>query len=201
MRILMPKELGRRYDCDDCWVILRMMFSLCFYPYFQNMKQCPFCWEEIHNNAIKCKHCWERLETQKVTSEDIKEEKKINKVPGCLVALGICFWIIVFLVIIAKLFPQSDSFNYVDICIFSETKVKELLKSPSSAQFADCDENNIVDEGNTNPQYSWHYQYTSYVDAQNWFWAMIRNNYSCEIWDINKSSDPWTYNVYCKLNK
>ena len=201
MRILMPKELGRRHDCDDCWVILRIIFSLYIYPYFQNMKQCPFCWEEIHNNAIKCKHCWERLETQKVTSEAIKEEKKINKVPGCLVVLGICFWIIVFLVIIGKLFPQSDSFNYVDICIFSETKVKELLKSPSSAQFADCDENNIIDEGSTNAQYSGHYQYTSYVDAQNWFWAMIRNNYSCDIRDINKSSDPWTYNIYCKLNK
>lgn len=40
------------------------------------LKKCPFCWEDVLLEAIKCKHCWEFFEKQEQVEK--KEKKYLN---------------------------------------------------------------------------------------------------------------------------
>lgn len=82
--------------------------------------------------------------------------------------------------------PKHNFMDVYDAKRQSENFVKNRLKSPSTAKFDDPCESCVVkqDDG------TW--VVNSYVDAQNSFGAMIRENYICKM-----SYDPNTDIVHC----
>lgn len=61
------------------------------------------------------------------------------------------------------------------------------LKAPGSAEFSGVSDTKIKVISDKKP---WRYLVTGYVDSQNSFGAMLRNNYSCDI--STKDNSNWT---------
>lgn len=64
--------------------------------------------------------------------------------------------------------PQPEQQHYSQVCAQAEVYVKQLLKSPSTADFPTCNESRLIREPDNR------FIVTSYVDSQNSFGAMIR---------------------------
>lgn len=92
--------------------------------------------------------------------------KKLGLV--CLVAL-----LLIFMAACSE--GEEKEPGKVDAFVMSQTFVKTLLKSPSTAKFPLITSAEIIPYGNGR------FKITSYVDAQNSFGAMIRNNYTCTV--------------------
>lgn len=73
----------------------------------------------------------------------------------------------------------------IDACAMSHVFIKQQLKSPSTADFAVCDEPDTV-VAHTGNQWT----VRSYVDAQNSFGAQLRNDYAVEMLYL-PSTDKW----------
>ncbi len=84
---------------------------------------------------------------------------------------------------------QSDtprtSMSDAEAKLVAEMKVKTLLKSPSTAKFSGWGDTNIKSLSNG-------YKITGFADSQNSFGAIIRTNYSIEIY-FDKSSEEFKY--------
>src|SRR5580704_9962240 len=73
---------------------------------------------------------------------------------------------------------ESASDRHVEAFTMCETYVKRRLKAPSSAKFGWITDSTIVGSGD-GP-----YTIDGYVDAQNSFGAMLRNQYTCQVQSI-----------------
>lgn len=76
----------------------------------------------------------------------------------------------------------SDSYAY----FAAKESIKEVLKAPSTAEFADYSDSYIRREGNT-------FYVDSYVDSQNSFGAMLRKKFRVKIMFNDDSS--YTYSI------
>lgn len=64
----------------------------------------------------------------------------------------------------------------------------KLLKAPSTAVFHECDESRME----RSEMGDWYIvEYEFYVDSQNWFWAMLRSDYYCNVFVDNKIWPLW----------
>lgn len=66
----------------------------------------------------------------------------------------------------------------IDAFVMSQEFVRAEIKAPSTAKFPWYDESYVAVLGSNK------YRIVAYVDAQNSFGAVIRNNYICEIQDL-----------------
>lgn len=69
-----------------------------------------------------------------------------------------------------------------DAYVMSEVFVKDILKCPSSAEFALTSEATITDLG------AGSYRVESYVDSQNSFGAMMRTYYTCKLTKVDEEN-------------
>jgi uncharacterized membrane protein YvbJ len=166
---------------------------------------CSDCNTPVKFNQKKCKNCWAELQWDTLSQsiepssdeqieQNKKDKQKNRNTPWCAIWCGSLILIAVIIWLLT--YNSSSTTNnawtdYISICVYSQEKVKTLLKSPRSAEFPWCDANSLSTDNN------WNYTYHSYVDAQNSFWAMLRNDYTCEVSNINQSLG--TYNIYCTL--
>lgn len=70
-------------------------------PEENQIKKCPYCYEEIHNNTIKCKYCDNVLNNNGNKNEMLKKSAS-NDIKVLLKFLGIIFLIITFIVLFTK---------------------------------------------------------------------------------------------------
>lgn len=121
-----------------------------------------------------------RLEAQ----DHIKSEKSQKRVgcfvTGCLALVGLLavLWVIGSLVD-SKPTPGSDKLGAF---LASQDFVKRELRAPSTAKFSDFDEARVSSTGGDS------YTVAGWVDAQNGFGAMIRNDFVCK---LHKVGDTW----------
>ena len=129
------------------------------------LSNCPECQQAISSNAKSCPYCG-------------YASKKLS---GCSIIILFLVGLFFVMAIIGN-FTQDEQLNtYVhtelDALRHAESKIKPLLKSPSTAEFPKYSERyekvtGIYPEFNI---YSW-------VDSQNGFGATIRTYYSCTVY-------------------
>ena len=139
------------------------------------MKKCQSCAEEVQSDAKVCKHC-------------SAKQKRIYSQKEKIIITAI---LATFLIIIIspfgddekeKVVVENQSATKSQAHIISQSFVKAVLKSPSTAEFPTLDYE-AMDFGNGK------YQITSYVDSQNGFGAEIRGNYSAV---LSHNKGDWT---------
>lgn len=81
---------------------------------------------------------------------------------------------------------STEQIRAVDACSMAQTFVKKQLKAPATARFAPCRQPDTVV---TKTGQLWHVR--SYVDAQNGFGAMLRNEYNASL-SYHPASQSWT---------
>lgn len=126
--------------------------------------KCKECGKEVSNTAISCPSCGFGIKKH--------EEQKISG-KGCLVLIAIC---LIFGFIVSQCNEDNKSkpgSKHIAAYIHSQTDIKNLLKSPASAEFPYYSESFV----NYNPT-TQTYTVNAYVDSQNSFGAMLRTNYS-----------------------
>lgn len=80
--------------------------------------------------------------------------------------------------------PQEESSSDpISAFVMSQSFVKDRLKAPATAEFPWYDESMVTPLGKEK------YIVRSYVDAQNAFGALIRNNYTCRL--AYQGNDKW----------
>lgn len=146
----------------------------------EDTKQCRSCQKHIPNKAKKCPYCGDN------------QREWINRHP-----LQSCLLVIIFIISLSfiltsidsnnsstsdntsKTAPSTDEYKYAAISC-AEERVKQVLKSPATADFPKTSEWTISQIDPVN------YRLSSYVDAQNSFGALIRTAFSCDV----KVTDP-----------
>jgi len=79
---------------------------------------------------------------------------------------------------------QKQEHSKAEASVMAEEFVKQKLISPGSAKFPWYNENMVKDLGEGR------YTYTSYVDSQNSFGALVRSNFTCTV--KYSGNDKWT---------
>jgi len=106
-------------------------------------------------------------------------------------------WIVVgislFIIILAICIPSNSTTkgyepNTITACIMAQNYVEPYLVSPGTAQFQPC---GGYDKATVNYQGNQIYYVHSYVDSQNSYGAMLRTQYSVELFH-NTNTDRWT---------
>jgi hypothetical protein len=131
------------------------------------LQQCPECKGTVSSTANSCPHCGY-----------IKKSK--GSKGGCIPAL---IWIIVILIVfvfligvftpseVEKFTPTNDTAYH-----YAESKIKDMLKAPSTADFPSYSERvgHVQRLGNE-------FTINSWVDSENSFGAKIRTKFSCKV--------------------
>jgi len=123
-------------------------------------KKCPHCAMMIPKEANICPYC--------------KKQQLTPKKFLCAIVVLIGFVFFTYLVgnqstNKQEYIPESKGPDKIEACVLSREMVKEVLKAPSTAKFGNC--NALITDDEI-------VIITSYVDAQNSFGAMLRNNYA-----------------------
>lgn len=160
--------------------------------------QCPYCAEEIKLDAKVCKHCWKKVEykIKEIEKERLKQEKYKKKEKFfwwkflnhlhehkwvyIILSLGIMFSYI------ASSWEQQIKLPENKGICTQEVKniiASEYYKSPSTVEFINCVWKKDEITGVTKIWWK--------VDSQNWFWAIVRSEFYCEIWE----------NTQCKVTQ
>jgi hypothetical protein len=121
-----------------------------------------------------------RLEAQGRIKAEQSQKKTGCFGIGCLALVGlfVVLWIIGSLSD-NKSSPGSDK---IEAYVYSEEFVKDRLRAPSTAKFCGFSGATVVTLGGDS------YQVNGWVDAQNAFGAMIRDDFVCK---LHKTGDKW----------
>jgi len=116
------------------------------------------------------------------------ERYKVNPRTALYVIFGSIIFTIIFIIISAN---QSRSASNIypimgntDAFLVAKEFVSQKLKAPSTAKFPNSNHAEIINTGYNR------WRVTSYVDAQNTFGAMIRNNFTVLL-SYNDSTNEW----------
>ncbi len=96
----------------------------------------------------------------------------------------IIYIVIILLVILSGCSSEDYTPGKADASVEAENLVLKQLKAPSTAKFQSYSSENVTALGNNK------YIVKGYVDAQNGFGAMIRNNFEVEV-EFSKDSGTW----------
>jgi hypothetical protein len=129
-------------------------------------KVCPHCKKEVDKDASRCPHC---------------QGKMYVWTTGRKMLAGLLGFIVLYIAIVSSSGNSSTptaevpkQIGIYDLCVDAEVMVKEMLKSPSTAEFPTCNTQNFsIEKLGEN-----YYLVSSYVDSQNGFGAMIRSDWS-----------------------
>lgn len=98
--------------------------------------------------------------------------KKNSPVIGCGVLAVVAVLALVFSGVFNKTPPDGDKYSAAAMC---EKFVSKQLRAPATAKFSGTEDTTITPLGNGR------WKAVGYVDAQNGFGALIRNDYSCTV--------------------
>lgn len=126
--------------------------------------------------------------TELIKNEKI--QKKVKKVLNW--TFGIIGSLFLLIIILAICIPSDSSttkngykIKELDACYMSHQFVEPYLVSPGTAKFQNCYDAKVNYQGNQI------YYVHSYVDSQNSYGAMLRTQYSVELFH-NTNTDRWT---------
>jgi len=147
---------------------------------------CPECKKQFSESADACPHCGYKISAE--TKEIIKKaDKSSSKI----------VWISLLVIVVITIMirqcnkettpekPWYEEDNSLMAYIMTEDWVKQKLKSPSTADFADgaIKSEHVTNLGNQK------YRIVSWVDSQNSFGATIRTHFVAEV--ENHEKDMW----------
>jgi len=136
-------------------------------------------WDEtdLYKNMIKRVT---KEELEKINNEKIAEEKRIQDEKLLQKELADKKE--------KREFLEKD--RLVETCSYSQLEIKDKLKAPSTAKFQSCSYSKYIPSAEK-------HKFESYVDSQNWFWAMIRTNFVCFVtYDFE---DKNAYKINCEI--
>lgn len=107
----------------------------------------------------------------------------------------VLFFLITIILLSCSSNPK-ESIDESDAKYYAEQSIEKLLKAPSTAKFSDISETIITPITSYEIEFGDlpGYKVIGFVDAQNGFGAMIRNNYSVEIYYNKENGDILTKN-------
>jgi hypothetical protein len=133
----------------------------------QSIKKCPHCFKEVDPKASRCPHCQGSIYQWTFTKK--------------FIAGGI--GLIILFMVIGSLSPSSPTPATTSTGIenreinsmgFAEYVIKDLLKSPSTAEFSKTKAYELSDQKDV-------WVVNGYVDSQNGFGAMIRSSWEVQL--------------------
>ncbi len=159
-----------------------------------SLKQCPYCAEKILRDAIVCRFCGRELPNGKIPSHIARNPAPAQKAKSNPLLVLILIGLIAVLCLCVFTFATSSTSTPENpatptmASIMCEKFVTDRLKAPSTAKFAPYRELKITTYGK-NEGVKDAFRVIGYVDAQNGFGAMLRNNYICDVQYIG--DDNW----------
>lgn len=153
--------------------------------------KCPECKKEVSDSAESCPHCGYGIKPK----PEVKKEEPKKSGPGCFTILIWTVLIIIGILVIGNIYNSyrnngtqySSSTTNDDIKAYrlSKEAVIKRLKAPGTAEFP-----GIIESKDHYKEVSYgRFEINSWVDSQNSFGAMIRQNYSCT---MVKSGGSWS---------
>ena len=171
-------------------------------------RSCPYCGESILAVAIKCKHCGEMLDNEAPKSQSPSKidffatSNKSNAASssalgGCLVLILMFGGCLVFISSGSNSSDNSDgtsaassSPDEVSAWVMAQQFVTDKLKAPSTASFGGVFSGDYQDPRSAVTDLGGDkFRVIAWVDSQNGFGAMIRNQFICELEYVG--NDRW----------
>lgn len=135
----------------------------------QSIKKCPHCFKEVDPKASRCPHCQGKIYQWTFTKK--------------FIAVGIGL-VVLFMIIGSSSSPSTSTTTTnntntpesrrMNSIGFAEYTIKELLKSPSTAEFSGTKAYELSDQKDV-------WAVNGYVDSQNGFGAMIRSSWEVQL--------------------